>query len=134
MSAEILAMVGGGLMGFIFRFMAAQQESTAELAKLSLQLQESSDTSADKAAARTGSWVRRVLSLTVLFALIVAPFALSLLDKPTYVEDPQAPWDILGVFTGGWTKVEGYLILPEVRTAMLAVVAFYLGSSQVGRK
>lgn len=134
MTPEILSMLGGGIMGFLFRFLAQQQEAQTKALEMSMQLQDAADASADRAGARSGSWVRRVLSLTVLFGLIGAPLGLALLGLPTYVESERAGWDILGLFTGGWTRVEGYLILPEVRTAMLAVVAFYLGSSQVGRK
>ena len=134
MTPEIISMIGGGLMGFVFRFIAAQQEAQTRAMEMSMQLQDAADASADRAGARSGSWVRRVLSLTVLFGLIGAPLLLAFVGLPTYVEDKPADWDVLGIFTGGWTRVEGYLILPEVRTAMLAVVAFYLGSSQVGRK
>ncbi len=134
MTPEIISMIGGGLMGFVFRFIAAQQEAQTKAMEMSMQLQDASDASADRAGARSGSWVRRVLSLTVLFGLIGAPLGLALLGLPTYVESEREAWDLFGLFTGGWTRVEGYLILPEVRTAMLAVVAFYLGSSQVGTK
>ncbi len=134
MTPEILSMLGGGIMGFLFRFLAQQQEAQTKALEMSMQLQDAADASADRAGARTGSWVRRVLSLTVLFGLIGAPLLLAFVGLPTYVESEPASWDLLGLFTGGWTRVEGYLILPEVRTAMLAVVAFYLGSSQVGRK
>ena len=134
MSPEILSMIGGGLMGFVFRFIAAQQEAQTKALEMSMQLQDAADASADRAGARTGSWVRRVLSLTVLFALILGPFILGLVVLPTYVERERADWDVFGIFTGGWEAINGYLILPEVRSAMLAVVAFYLGSSQVGRK
>lgn len=133
MSPEILSMIGGGLMGFVFRFIAAQQEAQTKALEMSMQLQDAADASADRAGARTGSWVRRVLSLTVLFALILGPFILGLVGLPTYVERERADWDVFGIFTGGWEAVNGYLILPEVRSAMLAVVAFYLGSSQVGK-
>lgn len=134
MTPELISMIGGGLMGFVFRFIAAQQEAQTKAMEMSMRLQESADASADRASARSGSWVRRVLSLTVLFALILGPFILGLLGLPTYVERDRADWDIFGLFTGGWEAVHGYLILPEVRSAMLAVVAFYLGSSQVGKK
>ncbi len=121
-------------MGFVFRLIASQQEAQTKALEMSMRLQDAADASADRAGARSGSWVRRVLSLTVLFGLIGAPLGLALLGLPTYVESEREAWDIFGLFSGGWTRVEGYLILPEVRTAMLAVVAFYLGSSQVGRK
>ncbi len=133
MTPELLSMIGGGLMGFVFRYIAAQQEAQTKAMEMSMRLQDAADASADRASARTGSWVRRVLSLTVLFGLIGAPFGLALVGLPTYVEREQAGWDVLGLFTGGYEAVHGYLILPEVRSAMLAVVAFYLGSSQVGK-
>mgnify|MGYP006892605507 CR=1 FL=1 len=131
---EIISMLGGSLIGFAFRFMAAQQESLDGALRRSMAAQESADTSAAQAAQRGGTWVRRGLALAVVFGLIIAPFILSLLGLPTYVEVPADGWDIFGVFTGGWEKVEGYLILPEVRQAMLAVVGFYLGSAQVGKR
>ena len=131
---ELISMLGGSLIGFAFRFMSAQQEALTAALSRSMARQDSADISADKAAHRGGTWVRRGLALAVVFGLIIAPFILSLLDLPTYVEVPADGWDIFGIFTGGWEKVEGYLILPEVRTAMLAVVGFYLGSAQVGRK
>ena len=31
----------------------------------------------------------------------------------------------------GWTELQGYVLLPEVRQTMLALVGFYFGSSQV---
>ena len=134
MTLELISMVGGGLMGFVFRFIAAQQEAQAESFKLAMQAQGVADDSADRAAGRGGVWVRRLLSLSVIFALIFAPFILALVGLPTFVESESAAWDIFGIFTGGWHEISGYLILPEVRTAMLAVVGFYLGSAQVGKR
>jgi hypothetical protein len=37
----------------------------------------------------------------------------------------------LGIGGGGWNSLEGFVILPEVRQSMLAIVGFYFGSSQV---
>ena len=31
----------------------------------------------------------------------------------------------------GWIELNGYVLLPEVRQTMLALVGFYFGSSQV---
>jgi hypothetical protein len=131
---EIITMLGGSLIGFAFRFMAAQQEALDGALQRSMASQDSADASAAQAAQRGGTWVRRGLALSVVFALIIAPFVLALLGLPTFVEVPAAGWDFLGLFTGGWEKVEGYLVLPEVRQAMLAVIGFYLGSAQVGRR
>ena len=134
MTIELLSMLGGSLLGFIFRYMAAQQEAAQETVRLSMQLQTAADASADSASARSGAWVRRLLSGAVLFGLILGPFILALLDRPVYVNDPKLWWDVLGLFSGGYERIEGFVILPEVRTALLSVVGFYLGSAQVGRR
>ena len=134
MSIELLSMVGGGLMGFIMRYMASQAEAQQRALENAITAQKVSDDSADRAAARGGVWVRRVLAGSVIFGLIFAPFILAFSGLPTFVESDGPWWDILGVFSGGWERIDGYLILPEVRTAMLGVVGFYLGSAQVGRR
>lgn len=134
MSLELMSMVGGGLMGFIMRFMASQAEAQQRSLDNAIKAQSVADDSADRAAARGGTWVRRVLAGSVIFGLIFAPFILAFAGLPTYVEDAAPWWDFLGIFSGGFTAIHGYVILPEVRTAMLGIVGFYLGSAQVGSK
>ena len=80
MTTELLAMLGGGASGFIFKLIGtmvtAQQNNVTNLIKK----QKSSDESADAASKRTGdggAWVRRVIVVTVLFGVIVAPFILA---------------------------------------------------------
>ena len=133
MNAELIAMVGGGLAGFVFRFMSAQQEAQAETVKQLIQLQGVADTSADRAATRGSHVGRRVLIFTVLWVLTLAPFVGALLGIDTYVEAERADWDFLGLFTGGWDKLQGIVIIPELRTALLAAVGFYLGNSSVSK-
>lgn len=133
MSIELIAMLGGGLSGFVMRMIAAQAENQAKTVEYMLQKQSMADESADKASARGGVWVRRIFVGFVLFAVIVAPFILSLLSTPVTIETvPRG--GLLGFFGFGgssWQSLEGFVLLPEVRQAMLAIVGFYFGSSQV---
>jgi hypothetical protein len=133
MSIELLAMLGGGLSGFIMRMIAAQAENQAKTVEYMIRKQTKADSSADKAAERGGVWVRRVFVGFILFAVILAPFILSLLNTPVTIEtEPRG--GLLGLFgIGGsaWQSLDGFVLLPEVRQAMLAIVGFYFGSSQV---
>ena len=132
MTLELLSMLGGGVAGFLMRFIAAQAEAQASAFERVIAAQSAADDSADRAAARSGGvWIRRSIVAAILFAVVVAPFILSFFQIPVVVEEEQAWWDLLGVFSGGWTKVEGFILLPEVRQGLLAILGFYFGSSQV---
>ncbi len=98
------------------------------------------DDSADRAAKRTGqagAIVRRVIAICTLFAVIFAPFILAFFNEPVTIEANKAG-GIFGFLFGdlfakgnGWIELQGYVLLPEVRQTMLALVGFYFGSSQV---
>ncbi len=133
MTTELLAMVGGGLAGFIFRFMATSIENQQKTTEMLLQKQAVADDSADRAAVRGSHVGRRVLVFTVLWVVAIAPFIGGLIGMPTYVESERAPWDFLGIFTGGWDRLTGIVVLPELRAALLAAVGFYLGGSSIAR-
>lgn len=134
MSMELISLLGGSVAGFVMRFMAAQAESQARAFERMVGAQEAADKSAELARAHApGSWVRRVIAMAILFAVVVAPFILALLDVPVVVEGEKAWWDIFGLFTGSWETVSGFILLPEVRQGMVALIGFYFGSSQVRR-
>ena len=133
MSIEVLSMLGGALSGFIFRFMAASVENQQKTTEMLLQKQAVADDSADRAAVRGSHVGRRVLVFTVLWVLAVAPFVGALIGVDVWVEEKRAPWDLLGIFTGGWEQLRGIVILPELRAALLAAVGFYLGGSTIAR-
>ena len=133
MTIELISMLGGDLAGFIFRFMAQSVENQQKTTEMLLQKQVVADDSADRAAKRGGHLGRRVLVFTVLWVLAVAPFLGSLIGIDTWVESERAPWDLLGIFSGGWEQLRGIVILPELRAALVAAVGFYLGGSAVAR-
>ena len=133
MSLELISMLGGGLTGFVFRFMAASLENQQRTTEMLLQKQTVADDSADRAAKRGTHLGRRVLVFTILWVLCLAPFFGSLLGIDTWVESERAPWDLLGIFSGGWEQLRGIVILPELRAALIAAVGFYLGGSTIAR-
>lgn len=134
MSLELISMLGGGLAGFIFRFMAASLENQQRTTEMLLQKQAVADDSADRAAKRGTHVGRRVLVFTILWVLCLAPFFGSLIGIDTWVESERAPWDFLGLFSGGWEQLRGIVILPELRAALIAAVGFYLGGSAISRR
>lgn len=130
---ELIAMLGGGVSGFVMKLIAAQAQSQTRLLEMQLAKQKAADKSAQLAAGRGGVWVRRLFVACILFAVILAPFILSLLNTPVTIEKsgPKGLLGLLGIGGGGWKSLEGFVILPEVRQSMLAIVGFYFGSSQV---
>ena len=133
MNLELLAMLGGGVSGFVMKLIAAQTEAQARSFEMMIKKQVAADDSADRAAGRGGVWVRRVFVGFILFAVIVAPFILSLTSTPVTVEKEGLGgiFKLLGFGANSWESLQGFVLLPEVRQAMLAIVGFYFGSSQV---
>ena len=131
MTPEILALLGGGISGFVMKLIAAQVENQARALAAVERRQNLVDDSADRAAARPGGvWVRRFLVGVTFFAIVVAPFIIAFTNVPVSVQ--QETSKLFGLFKGvRWDQVSGYVILPEVRQTALAIVGFYFGSSQV---
>jgi hypothetical protein len=136
-------MLGGAITGFIFRYMAERAKEKADLMKLALNLKQASDDSADRAAKRVpvdiGKWVRRTIVCCVMFGVIFAPFILSIMGYSTIVEvETENPTWFFGLFGGGYdvsfVELKGYLMVPEVRQTLSAIVGFYFGNAAAGRK
>ena len=129
MSTELLAMIGGSASGFVFKLigtLAANQQ--ANLAML-LKRQKATDVSQNAAAKRGGEWVRRFIVVTVLFGVVVAPFLLAHSPEGVTVGKEQ---NFFGLFNNtSYETLSGYVILPEIRQTVLAIVGFYFGSSTV---
>ena len=134
MPIELLSMLGGGVAGFIFKFVATQQEAQERAFERVVKSQELADQSNDRAALRGTVLGRRVLLFTILWAVALAPFVAALIGIPTYVETERASWDVLGWFTGGFEQLQGVIVLEELRAAVVAAVGFYLGSGAVSRR
>lgn len=135
MSVELLSMLGGGITGFLMRLIASQAEAQGRALDTMLQKQEAVDKSAEAAAGRGGVWVRRVIAVSILFAVIVAPFILSFFQVPVALESSSKGGIFSLIFgqNNEYINVEGFVLLPEVRQGMLALLSFYFGSSMVKR-
>ncbi len=140
MPVEILAMLGGSLSGFIMKLIASQAQAQQAQLDAMIKKQQLADDSADRAAKRdgqAGQIVRRTIALCTLFAVIFAPFIMAFFNEPITIEAGKQG-GLLGMIFGdlfqrgnGWIELNGYVLLPEVRQTMLALVGFYFGSSQV---
>lgn len=137
MSIELLAMLGGGVSGFIMKLIASQAESQARHLDAMIRKQEGADVSADKASARGGVWVRRGITVVILFAVVIAPFVIAFTGQGVSVSKEGASGllgflgGLIGITGSGWETVHGFVLLPEVRQGLLAILGFYFGSSQV---
>ena len=122
MSSELVAMLGGGITGFVMKFMSAQMEIHSKALERMIAAQGVSDDSADRAAKRTeggGVWV--------------APFIFAFYSIPVTIkaEGTGGIFNFLGFHSDRWKSLEGFVLLPEIRQGMLAILGFYFGSSQV---
>jgi len=138
LSMELITMIGGSIVGFIFRYMAERAKERHEIFKNAIALKKAQDDSADKAAERVpidvGKWVRRLIVCCILFGVIAAPFILSLMGHSTIVEvETENPTWFFGLFGGGkeinFVELDGYLMVPEVRQTLSAIVGFYFGNA-----
>jgi hypothetical protein len=140
---ELITMVCGGLTGFIFRYLAERAKERAELYKIAMGYKKAAIDAADAAVKRVpvdaGKWVRRVIVVTCLFGVILAPFILSVLGMSTIVQvEEQNPTWFFGLFGGGtkilFVELKGYLMVPEIRQTLTAIVGFYFGNASAARK
>ena len=139
--AEIMTMAGGSLVGFFFKLVAKRAENEQKRFEMFMKEKEFADKSADKAVERVGvdagKWVRRLIVVSVLFGVILAPFITTFLNHPIVVEElitKKILWGLLGTRTEPvFVEVEGYLLVPEIRQALTAIIGFYFGQATVKR-
>tara|TARA_R110002153_G_scaffold193243_1_gene346623 strand:- start:817 stop:1212 length:396 start_codon:yes stop_codon:yes gene_type:complete len=130
MTPELLAMLGGGVSGFVMKMIAHQSENQARLFERMIARQTIADDSADRASARGGVYMRRFITAAVIFAIVIAPFIFAFTDVGITIQTESKGF--LGLFKSlEWSTVRGFVILPEIRQTALAIVGFYFGSSQV---
>lgn len=140
MPIELISLITGNVSGFIFKLIASQTEAAQRMAEANIKMQNVADASADAAAKRggdSGSWVRRFIVIMVLVGVIIFPFYLAVTGGSVTIEE-NAPKGLMS-----WLGLKGkelmtvsnsYLILPEIRSSLLAIVGFYFGSSVVNSK
>ena len=135
---EVITMVGGSIAGFIFKYMAERAKDRQEQFKMMMKRHKAQEDAHNAAVARVpvdaGKWVRRIIVMTILFGVVLAPFILALMGLPTIVEITQEQRSFLwGLIGGGeetkFVALTGYLLIPEVRQTLTAIVGFYFGAS-----
>ena len=139
--AEILTMAGGSLVGFFFKLVAKRAENEQKRFEMIMKDKKFADESADNAVKRVpieaGKWVRRLIVISVLFGVILAPFITTFMNHPIVVEEiitKKILWGLLGTRTEPvFIEIEGYLLVPEIRQALTAIIGFYFGQATVKR-
>jgi hypothetical protein len=130
MTPELIAMLGGGVSGFVMKLIANQAETQARIFERMITRQTAADDSADRASARGGVYMRRFITAAVIFAIVLAPFVFAFTNIGISVQ--RETEGFLGFFKSvKWDTIQGFVILPEIRQTALAIVGFYFGSSQV---
>ena len=139
--AEILTMAGGSIVGFFFKLVAKRAENEQKRFEMIMKEKEFAEESANNAVKRVsvdaGKWVRRLIVVSVLFGVILAPFITTFMNHPIVVEEiitRKILWGLLGTQTEAvFIEVDGYLLIPEIRQALTAIIGFYFGQATVKR-
>lgn len=134
-------MAGGSIVGFFFKLVAKRAENEQKRFEMLMKEKKLADESADKAVQRVsvdaGKWVRRLIVISVLFGVILAPFITTFMNHPIVVEEiitKKILWGLLGTRTEPvFIEVDGYLLVPEIRQALTAIIGFYFGQATVKR-
>jgi hypothetical protein len=143
MPTELISLLGGGVTGFLFRYLAQrsqdQKEMFERLLKANAQTTENQDKAVQRVPLDVGKGVRQLIVLSCLFAVVAAPFVLPFFGIPTFAEFTQKqPESFFGLVPETTRKyfveIPGYLFAEENRQVLLAVVGFYFGSAAGGNK
>ena len=134
-------MAGGSLVGFFFKLVAKRAENEQKRFEMFMREKDMVIKSADRAIKRIGAdagkWVRRLIVVSVLFGVILAPFVVTFMNHPIVVEEiitRKILWGLLGTRTESvFIEIEGYLLVPEIRQALTAIIGFYFGQATVKR-
>ena len=139
--AEILTMAGGSLVGFFFKLVAKRAENEQKRFEMIMKdkhfVEESTNNAVKRVPIEAGKWVRRLIVVSVLFGVILAPFITTFMNHPIVVEEMitrKILWGLLGTRTEPvFIEIEGYLLVPEIRQALTAIIGFYFGQATVKR-
>jgi len=140
---ELISLVGGSAVGFIFRHMAEKRQAEKEAFDRLLTANQRTNSNQNDAVKRVsidaGKTVRQFIVLMILFGTIVAPFVLPFFGIPTIVEVQQTNPELLfGLVPETketlFQTVNGYLFTQENRQILVSIVGFYFGSAAAGNK
>ena len=135
---EIATTLGGAASGFVMKAAALRAQREADLMKHMVTAMNASTDSANAAVERVpvdaGRLTRRVIVFSILFGVILMPFLSPLLGMTTVVEIIETSEGLLFGLIGGGEKhvfhnVNGVLLIPELRQALMAIIAFYFGQA-----
>ena len=142
-STELLSLIGGSAVGFLFRYMAekrqAEQENFKRLLDANARTTQNQDAAVKRIPIDAGKTVRQFIVLMVLFGTIASPFVLPFFGIPTIVEIEQTnPEYLFGLVPETketiFQTVNGYLFTQENRQILVSIVGFYFGSAAAGNK
>jgi hypothetical protein len=143
MPTELISMLVGSAVGFLFRYLAEKRQAEKEMFERLLTANKVTTENQDKAVKRVpldvGKSVRQLIVLTVLFSTLFAPFILPFFGIPTFVEvDAQVPEGFFGIVSSTTKKyfveIQGFLYTSENRQILVAIVGFYFGSAAASNK
>ena len=134
-------MGGGALVGFFFKLVAKRAENEQRRFEMIMKdkhfVEESANNAVKRVPIEAGKWVRRLIVVSVLFGVILAPFVVTFFNHPIVVEElitRKILWGLLGTRTEPvFIEIEGYLLVPEIRQALTAIIGFYFGQATVKR-
>jgi hypothetical protein len=139
-TTELMSLVGGGLVGFLFRFLAQKSQDQKELFERLMaankQTTENQNAAAQRVPMDVGKGVRQIIVLSVLFATFLAPFVLPFFGVPTFVEVDATQTNFFGpdVLKKYFVEINGYLFTSENRQILLSIIGFYFGSAAASNK
>jgi hypothetical protein len=135
---ELISMIGGGLTGFLFKYLAQKSQDQKEIFERLIEANKLTTENQNQAAKRvpldTGRAVRQIIVLTVLFGAFAAPFILPFFGIPTFIEvDVKNPEGLFGLIPEtskkAFVEINGFIWSSENRQILLSIVGFYFGTS-----
>ncbi len=134
MTLEIIGLISG----FAFKFISNQQKGLQEAFLRSMQKNEASEKSIQNAREfaklDSGKWIRRIIVLSILSAIVWLPAILPLLNIPVIAE---VQTNIKGLFWGlfpdkiivDFVPLNGFLMSEEVKESLKIIIGFYFGQA-----
>jgi len=143
LTPEFLSLIGGSVIGFLFRHMAEKRQNDKEMFERLIASNKQTNENYTKAVQRVpidvGKSIRQLIVLTVLFATLIAPFILPFFGVPTFIEIDQVnPESFFGLFPAYTQKfmveINGFLYTAENRQILVSIIGFYFGSAAASAK